>query len=71
MLHPRFYRNDSVLSDVIGYACDNQYWTHVFMAGEMTRVFNDGLTDGNVGILSEKIKLKIFSFAIFPVHTKW
>ena len=41
------------------------------MAGEMTRVFNDGLTDGNVDILSEKIKLKIFSFAIFPVHTKW
>ena len=40
----RFYRNDSVLYDVIGDYCDNEYVSHVFMAGELTWVYGESST---------------------------
>ena len=38
MLHPRFYRNDSNLDDLIDENCDIDT---IFMAGELTYVYID------------------------------
>ena len=52
--YPRFDRDDSVLSDVIGENCDNEEWPEIFMAGMIT-----AMTDDDEGCIMYSNSLKL------------